>query len=71
MAEPKFRSPIRKKVRQRSGFKTVKSSTGGEVKLKLSKKLTFTDSIELSFEERVNPVNLFKKNIFIIAGVLD
>jgi len=67
--QTKFRSPIRRSVRQRSGFTVSGQTTGSECKLKRSKMLNInTTSLMLTFEKK--PVQLtpsFNRNLAFVA----
>jgi len=65
----KFRSPQRRKVRQRSGFTTAEDTTGGECEIKLSKKLEVqNNNLEIHFRKTdVNIPELFQNYYGIVA----
>jgi len=65
----KFRSPVRRGVRQRSGFRVADETTGGEVKIKLSKKLEVAENaISIHFRKTdVEIPELFNEGGGIVA----
>ena len=65
----KFRSPIRRQTRQKSGFTVSGETTGGECKLKKAQAIDVNStSLTLTFEK--NPIQIvssFMKNLAFVA----
>jgi len=63
-----FKSPVRRKVRQRSGFKVCAETTGGECKIKRATTIKISENQEVSFKkDKITLVPIFNGKVGIIA----
>jgi len=63
-----FRTYRRRDVTRKSGFKASGETTGGECKIKLSKQISFTNSVKLVFKNNnVTAPQLFKRKMGAVA----